>query len=84
MLGSPYPNPFNSETTIPFVLGSDANVELLVYDLLGREVGQIDSGRMVSGTHEVRFNAQGYSSGIYFIELVVNGMRSQQRVALIR
>jgi len=84
MLGSPYPNPFNSETTIPFVLGSDANVEVLIYDLLGRQVGQIDSGRMASGTHEVKFNAQGYSSGIYFVELVVNGLRSQQRVALIR
>lgn len=84
MLGTPYPNPFNSETTIPFVLGSDADVQLLIYDLLGRQVGQIDSGRMASGSHQVKFNAQGYSSGIYFIELVVNGMRSQQRVALIR
>ncbi|MBU0690622.1 T9SS type A sorting domain-containing protein [bacterium] len=84
MLGTPYPNPFNSETTIPFVLGTDADVRLLVYDLLGREIGQIDSGRMASGAHQVKFSAQGYSSGIYFIELVVNGMRSQQRVALIR
>jgi hypothetical protein len=83
-LGVPYPNPFNSETSIPFVLGYEADVELLVYDLLGREVGQIDSGRMAAGEHTAKFNAQGYSSGIYFVELVVNGSRSMQRVVLMK
>jgi hypothetical protein len=83
-LGVPYPNPFNSETSIPFVLGKEADVQLLVYDLLGREVGQIDSGRMAAGVHTVKFNARGYSSGIYFVELVVNGARSMQRVVLMK
>jgi len=83
-LGVPYPNPFNSETSIPFVLGNEADVELLVYDLLGREAGLIDSGRMAAGEHTVKFNAQGYTSGIYFVELVVNGARSMQRVVLVK
>jgi hypothetical protein len=83
-LGVPYPNPFNLETSIPFVLGYAADVELLVYNLLGREVGIIDSGRMAAGEHTVKFNAQGYSSGIYFVELVVDGSRSMQRVVLMK
>jgi hypothetical protein len=83
-LGVPYPNPFNSEATIPFVLGRESEIEILVYDLLGREVGQIDSGRMSAGKHTVKFNAQGYSTGIYFVELVADGLRSQQRIVLIR
>jgi hypothetical protein len=83
-LGVPYPNPFNAETTIPFVLAASADVELLVYDLLGREIGQIDSGWMTAGEHTVKFNAQGFSSGIYFVELVVNGNRSMQRVVLMK
>jgi hypothetical protein len=83
-LGVPYPNPFNLETSIPFVLGYEADVQLLVYDLLGREVGLIDSGRMAAGEHTAKFNAHGYSSGIYFVELVADGSRSMQRVVLIK
>lgn len=61
-----YPNPFNSFTTISFALPIDANINLKLYDLTGREVKTITSKFFVKGEHKVLFDATGLPSGIYF------------------
>jgi hypothetical protein len=40
-----------------------------VYDVLGREVVSLINGETVAGSHELKFNATGLSSGIYFFHL---------------
>ena len=64
-----YPNPFNPVTKIRFDLPEDADVQLLVYDVLGREVAELVSGRVLSGFHEVIWDASDVSSGIYLCQL---------------
>jgi hypothetical protein len=64
-----YPNPFNPSTTIKYSLASDDQVSLIVYDILGREVQTLVNEYQRSGIHEVRFNANQLSSGIYFYRL---------------
>ena len=64
-----YPNPFNPVTTIRFDLPEDADVQLLVYDVLGREVAELVSGRVLSGFHEVIWDASDVSSGVYLCQL---------------
>ncbi len=68
-LHNAYPNPFNPVTTIRFDLPEDADVQLLVYDVLGREVAELVSGRVLSGFHEVIWDASDVSSGIYLCQL---------------
>jgi len=48
-----YPNPFNSSTTIRFLLPRESQVELEVFDLLGRRVGTVFSGRLPQGEHSI-------------------------------
>ncbi|MDZ7374347.1 MAG: T9SS type A sorting domain-containing protein [candidate division KSB1 bacterium] len=68
-----YPNPFNPTTTIPFVLAKPAEVELKVYDIMGREVRTLLHERMGPGEHRVLFDATGHPSGHYFYRLKVDG-----------
>ena len=68
-LHNAYPNPFNPVTTIRFDLPEDADVQLLVYDVLGREVAELVSGRVLSGFHEVIWDASDVSSGVYLCQL---------------
>lgn len=74
-----YPNPFNSQTRISFALKNEANVNIDVYDILGRKVRSIPAGNLSSGYHdEFTWNGkgdkgQGVSSGAYLIRVNVGG-----------
>ena len=71
-LASPYPNPFNNQTTIQFSLPTADNVLLKVFDVQGREVTTLVNGWMNAGNHQAVFNAQLLPSGVYFVRLTVN------------
>ncbi len=63
------PNPFNESTQISFVLKEPGYVVLKVYSILGEEVVTLLQGYLEMGYHEVRFNALGLATGIYFCQL---------------
>jgi len=68
-----YPNPFNPGTNLKFAVPHDANITLRVFDINGREVATLLSGRFYSkGTYSYYFDSQKYllSSGIYFYQLI--------------
>ncbi|GJQ62126.1 MAG: hypothetical protein SCALA702_11790 [Melioribacteraceae bacterium] len=73
-LGQNYPNPFNPSTTISFSLSADSDVNLRLYDTLGREVEEFVSSHFAAGTHMVTFNARGLSSGIYIYQINAQGV----------
>lgn len=64
-----YPNPFNPSTKINYALPSDANVIIKVYDMLGREVRDLENEHKVAGFYTIDFNASTLSSGIYFYRI---------------
>ena len=64
-----YPNPFNSQTTIPFTLDRAGRVELRVYDVLGREVQSLVTGHLSLGKHEMVWEAGGCASGVYLVRM---------------
>lgn len=68
-----YPNPFNPATTIRFELPSAADVQLDVYDVMGRRVRTLYEGPLSSGAHSFAFDAQGLASGTYLARLVAAG-----------
>lgn len=77
-----YPNPFNPSTTIGFELGTTADVRLVVYDVLGREVQVLVDGRLAPGEHAVRFEAAHLPSGVYLYRLEVDGRRETRSMLL--
>jgi hypothetical protein len=64
-----YPNPFNPATTIEFNLPHEAEVKMSIYDILGREVEVLYSGRAEPGRHKIKWDAGSFSSGIYFCRI---------------
>lgn len=71
---SGYPNPFNGSVTINYELPREGNYDLVIFDILGREVKTLISGYKSSGGGAIVWdgtdNFQGeVSSGIYFARL---------------
>ncbi len=68
-----YPNPFNPSTTIEFILPQEAEINLSIFDILGRQVAVLYEGLKGVGVYKYKWKAQGISSGIYFCRLSANG-----------
>jgi len=67
-----YPNPFRSQTTIEYTIGETIELEMIVRDMMGREVSRLYNGVQQSGTHFVEWNADNNLPGIYYLELRSN------------
>jgi hypothetical protein len=71
---SPYPNPFNEETTINFTLPNAMEVTAELFDASGRSVATVTNGQTLSGgNHTLTFNGESLNSGVYFIKLTLGG-----------
>ena len=69
-----YPNPFNPVTTINYDLPNDALIDIMIYDILGREVKSLHRGLKQAGYHTVIWDSkdnQGgpVSAGIYLYQI---------------
>jgi uncharacterized repeat protein (TIGR02543 family) len=73
-LGQIYPNPFSTETTIPFELKEASHIKISVFNLLSQEICTIINTKFAPGKHEVSWDGKdknGYrvSDGIYFCQI---------------
>ncbi|MDX1430497.1 MAG: T9SS type A sorting domain-containing protein, partial [Rhodothermales bacterium] len=64
-----YPNPFNPTTTLRFSLREAGEINLAVYDIVGRHVKTLASGQFSAGSHDVTFSADNLPSGTYVYRL---------------
>ncbi len=76
-LSQNYPNPFNPSTRIEYSIPFDGDVQLKVYNPLGKEVAELTNGYTSKGSYSSDFNASDLSSGVYFYELKVTGQNRQ-------
>ncbi|HWO56429.1 MAG TPA: S8 family serine peptidase [bacterium] len=84
-----YPNPFNAGTVIPFTLLEGGDVQLVVYDILGRTVRRLAAGFFPEGSHTVVFDGrdadgQPLASGVYLYRLVASGSVQTRKMVLLK
>ena len=70
--------------TINYRLDQAGMVNLVIYDLLGRKVATLVDGVKAPGNYSVRWNAQGYASGIYFYRIESGGLARTHKMMLVK
>ncbi len=88
-LAANYPNPFNPVTTLRFGLPEQANVTLVVYNLLGQEVVRLADGPLGAAYHQVVWDSRDASgrqvpTGVYLYRIIATGLDSRERFAQTR
>jgi len=89
VLSNPYPNPFNSGTAIEFDLPEAAQVNLLIYDIMGREVCTLMDKYMQAGRYSVVWDGRNesndeISTGVYFARLQAGRTSSTKKMILLK
>ncbi len=86
-IGEVFPNPITDQATFPYKLShSHANVEVEVYDLLGRKLLNLLSARKQAGEHMLTWNTHQVSlpSGMYAVRWTVsNATRQHQEIRFV-
>ena len=88
-LSTNYPNPFNNSTIIEYNLTKPANVSIVIYDLLGRQIKRLFDGNQSVGSHQVVWDGDDIrdapvSSGVYFYRIEVNGFTKSKKMLLLK
>lgn len=79
-----FPNPFNAVQKIRYTIIERGFYSIKISDLLGREVMTIKEGEMIPGKQEALWNAETFSSGIYFCRITGMGVNGMQKLVLVK
>ncbi|MFC1556106.1 T9SS type A sorting domain-containing protein [candidate division KSB1 bacterium] len=88
-LSQNYPNPFNPQTTIRFELPKTSDVEIVIFDVLGREVKTLLSQYMPVGSHTQiwdgtdKFGAR-VASGMYIYRIQAGNYIASRKMILLK
>jgi len=75
-LSQNYPNPFNPTTKIDYDLPYAGKVNVVLFDITGRQVETLVNEVHEAGYYTVEFNASYLASGVYFYRIIAKGGKS--------
>lgn len=72
-----FPNPFNPQTKIKYVVSSESKISIRIYNALGKEIKELLNTTRSSGVYEIIWKGTDnlgnkVSSGVYFITMEAN------------
>lgn len=84
-----YPNPFNAGTVIRFMVPTDGNVKIDVYNILGRKVRTLVDEFRVAGTHQTDWDGHSddgveVSTGVYFYRITADRFTNTRKMVLLK
>lgn len=84
VLNSPHPNPFSSSLSVSYSLPESMHVSLLVYDITGRLVGELENGILEAGEHSSVWDPGELPSGCYMVVLRIGESTYTETCVLAR
>jgi len=78
-----YPNPATANSTISIIVQQNADFNLNLYDVTGKLVSNIYSGKLPVGDNEMKINTQLLKKGIFILEGVTGQTTERIRLVVI-
>jgi hypothetical protein len=79
-----YPNPFNPTTTIAFDVPATSHVNVSIFNILGQKVETLVDEEMQAGSYSREWDANGFSSGIYFYRITADNFTETKKMAFVK
>ncbi|HLT48159.1 MAG TPA: T9SS type A sorting domain-containing protein, partial [Rubricoccaceae bacterium] len=79
-----HPNPIRGSAAVTLTLARPSEVEVAVYDVLGRRVAVLASERLSAGRHTLALEAGQLPAGVYVVRVEAGGVVRTRRITLVR
>ena len=88
-LSQNYPNPFNPSTNIELSLPRSGQVEIEVFNILGRHVRRLIDRELPAGVHRIVFDGKSddgtpLATGVYFYRISSGDFRDSKKMLLVK
>ena len=83
-LKQPFPNPFNSSTTIRYSSETPGPVSLQIFDITGRLMATLADENPGSGFEEIKWNAGNHPAGLYFVKLMADDQIETKKIIYLK
>jgi hypothetical protein len=83
-IGAPFPNPSQRRSVLPIDLPTSEQVRVLVYDVLGRQVGLSHDGMLPAGRHAIEIAAGDLASGTYILRIEIGATSATRTMTVTR
>ncbi|MCF8240985.1 MAG: T9SS type A sorting domain-containing protein [Melioribacteraceae bacterium] len=83
-LSQNYPNPFNPSTKINYSISESGQVNIALYDILGKHINTYVDEFKLAGNYSLEINGSKLSSGIYIYKMVINNFSSTKKLLFIK
>ena len=84
VLNQNYPNPFNPKTIITYQIPEKSQVEIKIFDLLGREMKTLVNKPHDAGVFSVEFDATKFTSGTYIYQLKAGDFLEKKKMTVVK
>ena len=79
-----FPNPFSDNTTLSFSAAEAGQAAVVVYNLIGEKVIEMNLGNIAAGTQSLQLNFSSLEAGIYLVNLTAGNETSTLRVTNVQ
>ena len=79
-----HPNPFNPITNITYGLPEHVNIHIVIFDLSGKQVASLINEFQSPGYHNIKWNADEFGSGVYFVQMIAGNYIHTQKIMLVK
>jgi hypothetical protein len=83
-LSQNYPNPFNPMTKIKFSVTKASNVNITVFDMLGRHITTLVNEKLGAGSYETEWSAVNMPGGVYFYRIETDSYSETKKMILVK
>ena len=83
-ISSLHPNPFNPSISLDFNINVADNIKIQIIDINGKVVEILSNSNYYPGSYSISWDAVGYSSGIYFIQILSSDNFISEKITLIK
>jgi len=75
-----YPSPFSTKTSIIFTTSHPSDVQIAIYDVLGKKVCDLYKDNVGAGEHSVDWNAVNVPAGLYFLHVKAGDITLNKKI----
>jgi hypothetical protein len=79
-----YPNPFNRQTVIRYQLSASCQVEIAIFDLLGKKILTLINEQQTAGHYQTEVDTARLTSGIYFYQIKAGDFVQARKMMVLR